>query len=40
MPITAVASIDLELLGNLIGMEKISADSINDLTDERALELL
>jgi hypothetical protein len=33
-PITVVASIDPELLENLIDMEKIDADSVDDCTDE------
>jgi hypothetical protein len=39
MPITAVASIDPELLENLIGMEKIDANSVDDCTDESVLEV-
>jgi hypothetical protein len=33
-PITVVASTDLELLDNLIDMEKIDADSVGDCIDE------
>jgi hypothetical protein len=36
--ITLVASIDPELLENLIGMEKIDADSVDDCTDESVVE--
>jgi hypothetical protein len=39
-PITVVASIDPELLENLIDMEKIDADSVDDCTDESVMELL
>jgi hypothetical protein len=39
-PITVVASIDPELLENLIDMEKIDADSVDDCTDESAMEFL
>jgi hypothetical protein len=39
-PITVVASIDPELLENLIGMEKIDADSVDDCTDESVMEFL
>jgi hypothetical protein len=39
-PITVVASIDLELLENLIDMEKIDADSVNDCTDEGVINFL
>jgi hypothetical protein len=39
-PITVVASIDPELLKNLIDMEKIDADSVDDCTDECLMELL
>jgi hypothetical protein len=39
-PITVVASIDPELLENLIDMEAIVADSIDDCTDERVMEYL
>jgi hypothetical protein len=39
-PITVVASIDPELLENLIDMEKIDADSVDDCTDERVMEFL
>jgi hypothetical protein len=37
-PITVVASIDPELLENLIDMEKIDADSVDDCTDESVME--
>jgi hypothetical protein len=39
-PITVVASIDPELLENLIDMEKIDADSVHDCTDESLMEFL
>jgi hypothetical protein len=39
-PITVVASIDPELLENLIHMEKIDADSADDCTDESVMEFL
>jgi hypothetical protein len=39
-PITVVASIDPELLENLIDMEKIDADSVDDYTDESVMEFL
>jgi hypothetical protein len=39
-PITVVASIDPELLENLIGMEKINADSVDDCIDENVMEFL
>jgi hypothetical protein len=39
-PITVVASIDPELLENLIDMEKIVADSVDDCTDEDVMEFL
>jgi hypothetical protein len=39
-PITVVASIDLELLENLIDMEKIDADSVDECTDESVMEFL
>jgi hypothetical protein len=39
-PITVVASIDPELLENLIDMEKIDADSVDDYTDETVMEFL
>jgi hypothetical protein len=39
-PITVVASIDPELLKNLIDMEKIDADSVDDCTDESVMEFL
>jgi hypothetical protein len=39
-PITVVASIDPELLENLIDMEKIDADSVNNCTDESVMEFL
>jgi hypothetical protein len=38
--ITVVASIDPELLENLIDMEKIDADSVDDCTDESVMEFL
>jgi hypothetical protein len=37
-PITVVASIEPELLENLIDMEKINADSMDDCTDESVME--
>jgi hypothetical protein len=37
-PITVVASIDPELLENIIDMEKIDADSVDDCTDESAMK--
>jgi hypothetical protein len=40
MPITVVASIDPELLENLIDMEKIDADSVDDCTDESVMQFL
>jgi hypothetical protein len=39
-PITVVASIDPELLENLIDMEKIDAESVEDCTDESVMEYL
>jgi hypothetical protein len=39
-PITFVASIDPELLENLIDNEKIDADSVNDCTNESVIEYL
>jgi hypothetical protein len=39
-PITVVASIDPELLENLIDMEKIDADSVDDCTGESVMEFL
>jgi hypothetical protein len=39
-PITVVASIDPELLENLIDMEKIDADSVDYFTDESVIEFL
>jgi hypothetical protein len=39
-PIKVVASIDSELLENLIDMEKIDADSVDDCTDENVMEFL
>jgi hypothetical protein len=39
-PITVVASIDPELLENLIVMEKINADSVDECTDESVIEFL
>jgi hypothetical protein len=39
-PITVVASIDPELLENLINMTKINADSVDDCTDESSMEFL
>jgi hypothetical protein len=38
--ITVVASIDPEVLENLIDMEKIDADSVDDCTDESVMEFL
>jgi hypothetical protein len=38
--ITVVASIDPELLENLIDMKKIDADSVDDCTDESVMEFL
>jgi hypothetical protein len=39
-PITVVASIDPELLENLVDMEKIDANSVDDCTDESVMEFL
>jgi hypothetical protein len=39
-PITVVASIDPELLENVIDMENIDADSVDDCTDESVMEFL
>jgi hypothetical protein len=39
-PITVVASIDPELLENLIDMEEIDAESVDDYTDESIMEYL
>jgi hypothetical protein len=39
-PITVVASIDSELLENLIDMEMIDVDSVDDCTDESVMEFL
>jgi hypothetical protein len=39
-PITVVASIDPELLENLIDMEEIDAESIDDCPDESVMEYL
>jgi hypothetical protein len=39
-PIIVVASIDPELLENLIDMEKIDANSVDDCTDESVMEFL
>jgi hypothetical protein len=39
-PITVVASIDPELLENLIDMEEIDAKSVEDCTDESVMEFL
>jgi hypothetical protein len=39
-PITVVASIDPELLENLIDMERIDADSVDDCTDESVMEFI
>jgi hypothetical protein len=39
-PITVVASIDPELLENLIDMEEIDAESVDDCTDESVMEYL
>jgi hypothetical protein len=38
--ITVVASIDPQLLKNLIDVEKIDADSVDDCTDESVMEYL
>jgi hypothetical protein len=38
-PITVVASIDSELLENLIDMEEIDAESVEDCTDESAMKI-
>jgi hypothetical protein len=38
--ITVVASIDPELLENLIDMEEIDAESVDDCTDESVMEFL
>jgi hypothetical protein len=39
-PITVVASIDPELLENLIDMEKVDANLVDDCTDESVMEFL
>jgi hypothetical protein len=39
-PITVVASIDPELLQNLIDMEKVDANSVVDCIDESVMEFL
>jgi hypothetical protein len=39
-PITVVASIDPELLENLIDMEGVDANSVDDCTDESVMEFL
>jgi hypothetical protein len=39
-PITVVVSIDPELLGDLIAIEKIDADSVDDCRDESVMEYL
>jgi hypothetical protein len=39
-PITVVASIDPELLENLIDMEEIDANSVDDCIDESVMEFL
>jgi hypothetical protein len=39
-PITMAASIDPELLENLIDMEEIDAESVDDCTDESVMEYL
>jgi hypothetical protein len=39
-PITVVASIDPELLENVIDMEEIDADSVDDCTDESVMDFL
>jgi hypothetical protein len=39
-PITVVASIDPELLENLVDMEKIDADSVDDCMDESIMDYL
>jgi hypothetical protein len=38
-PISVVASIDPELLENLIDMDEIDAESVGDCTDERVMEI-
>jgi hypothetical protein len=40
MPITVVASIDPELLENLIDTEEIDAESVDDCTDESVMDFL
>jgi hypothetical protein len=39
-PITVVASIDPELLENLIDMEEIDVESVDDCADESVMEYL
>jgi hypothetical protein len=39
-PITVVASIDPELLENLIDMEDIDAESVDDCTDESVMDYI
>jgi hypothetical protein len=39
-PITVVASIDPELLENLVDMEKVNVDSVDDCKDESVMEYL
>jgi hypothetical protein len=39
-PITVVASIDPELLENLIDMEEIDTESVDNCTDESVMEFL
>jgi hypothetical protein len=39
-PITVMASIDPEVLENLIDMEDIDAESVEDCTDESVMEFL
>jgi hypothetical protein len=39
-PITVVASIDTEILENLIDMEEIDANSVDDCTDESVMDFL
>jgi hypothetical protein len=39
-PITVVASIDPELLEDLIGMQEIDAESVDDCTDKSVMEYL
>jgi hypothetical protein len=39
-PIPVVASLDPELLKDLIEMEEIDAESVDDCTDESVIEIL